>query len=462
MGLAHIFSKTAYKALGAVSGYDSWQRYQKLMASQYLPKDKLKEIQTRKLKKLLKHAFYHVPYYRNAWRGAGAAPEDVTSVDDLHKLPTAARTELQSAPENMRTATNFNRNFLQRIQTSGSTTGRPFRLYIDEDAYLEKYALYLRAKTPSGWRLGDRMISMWNRGYPGYAGTFDERHDVAEPYSSIRNIANLLFERKRILPPFERLGTGIHFDTIEGHIEAMRDYKPYVFESFNFIILILAYAIEKYSLRPLEIPVIYSLGELADGQKELVKRTLGREIFDRYGPHEMEGVAYECEAHTGLHISAEGYIVEFLPLAGGDGICELAITDLDNFATPLVRYKIGDLARPIAGKCPCGRTLPLVSHLLGRSADAVRTASGKVLAPVECERLLYGFPEVAFFSLEQRASSDIIINVVPKNRTHSIVAGAIESKVRRAVGESIQIEVHTVDEIPSEKNGKFRFVKSSQ
>jgi len=461
MSLANIFSKTAYKIIGKVSKYDSYGRCEKLMASQYLPEDNLEEIQWRKLQKLLEHACENVPFYASLWKQAGVAPKDIRTLDDLKKLPAVERHQLQSAPQEVRTANNFNVNYLQRIRTSGSTTGSPFGLFIDEEAYLEKYALYLRAKTPSGWKLADKMISMWHKSYGGYQGEYDGNESAREPYTSVRNLVNLLFERKKILPPFSRLGTGVHLDEILGRVEAIWNYRPRLFESFNFLILIIAHAIEKYSISRLEIPIIYCLGPLAASQMDLVKRTLGGEIYDRYGPHEMEGLGYECEKHTGLHISAESYIVEFLPVEGGD-IFELAITDLDNHATPLIRYRIGDLARPVKENCPCGRTLPLMSHILGRSQDIITTEAGNKIAPAECEKIIYSFDSVSFFSLEQKKNSDIILNVVPRKRRRDIDADAITNKLRELLGKGIRIELHKVDEIPSEKNGKFRFVKSTQ
>jgi phenylacetate-coenzyme A ligase PaaK-like adenylate-forming protein len=103
-----------------------------------------------------------------------------------------------------------------------------------------------------------------------------------------------------------------------------------------------------------------------------------------------------------------------------------------------------------------------MSHLLGRSKDMIVAEGGRKIAPVECEEALYGLSGVSFFSLEQKENSDIIINVVPRKGRTDIDPDTIAGKIRDLVGSAIPIKVNKADEIPSEKNGKFRFVKRTQ
>ena len=92
----------------------------------------------------------------------------------------------------------------------------------------------------------------------------------------------------------------------------------------------------------------------------------------------------------------------------------------------------------------------------------ITAETGRKIAPVELENTLYSCDTISFFSLEQKENSDIILSVVPRKRRRDIDADEIKGKVSEVVGDTIRIDVHKVGEVPSEINGKFRFVKRTQ
>jgi aspartate 1-decarboxylase len=110
-------------------------------------------------------------------------------------------------------------------------------------------------------------------------------------------------------------------------------------------------------------------------QRETIERFFGCAVFDRYGGVEFNNVAQECREHNGLHIFSDLVYAEVLstenePVKPGE-VGELVITDLRNHYMPFIRYRTGDLAVQSDRKCPCGRGLPLLERIEGRSFGPV-------------------------------------------------------------------------------------------
>jgi len=126
--------------------------------------------------------------------------------------------------------------------------------------------------------------------------------------------------------------------------------------------------------------IVTSAEGLEPDERALVERVFGCPVFNRYGCREVSVLASECPAHTGLHVMAEGLLVEIETPQGPAGPGEMGsilITDLLNDGMPLVRYRIGDLGSWAPGECPCGRGLPTLERIWGRAYDFVGTPDGR-------------------------------------------------------------------------------------
>ena len=129
--------------------------------------------------------------------------------------------------------------------------------------------------------------------------------------------------------------------------------------------------------------VISSAQMLPQHSRELIENNLNCKVYDKYGSREFSGIAYECNKHFGHHVVAENYIVEILKdkePAKENEVGEIVITDLNNYCMPLIRYRIGDLAKSLGTKtCDCGRGLPLIGDIQGRVQSIIVGANGKYL-----------------------------------------------------------------------------------
>jgi phenylacetate-CoA ligase len=208
--------------------------------------------------------------------------------------------------------------------------------------------------------------------------------------------------------------------------------------------------------------MIVSAEMLLPGKRQILEETFRGKVFDRYGCREVSVIASECEYHSGLHVNADALIVEVeaapnLPA----GMGRVLVTDLLNRSMPLIRYEIGDLATLDSDmRCPCGRSLPLIGNIQGRTSDFLRLPSGRMIAG----------PSLALLAADMRDVRQVqFLQADPAHVTLKVVAGTgysqrTEEELRRRMLPYLEQEssltIVTADSIPSEPSGKYRFVKT--
>jgi phenylacetate-CoA ligase len=200
---------------------------------------------------------------------------------------------------------------------------------------------------------------------------------------------------------------------------------------------------------------------LHDWQRGVIEEAFGRPVTNRYGCEEVSLIACECEEHNGLHLNSDGVYCEVIPdnrLNAGPNAGRLLVTDLTNWAMPLIRYQIGDVVIPSNRWCECGRGLPLIEKVVGREADYVLTPTGLLVS---------GISLTDHFATEIRGA--VQVQIVQEKLTHlklRLVPGdgfgpetdrQIGSLVRKTFGPEMGYEVELVDAIPPEPSGKYRF-----
>jgi phenylacetate-CoA ligase len=210
--------------------------------------------------------------------------------------------------------------------------------------------------------------------------------------------------------------------------------------------------------------MIVSAEMLLPGKRELIEGTFGGKVFNRYGCREVSVIASECEFHEGLHVSADTLLVEVEPGPNlPPGMGRVLVTDLLNRSMPLIRYEIGDLAslRTTTG-CACGRSLPLIGEIQGRTSDFLRLPNGRMIAG----------PSLALLAADMRDVRQVqfIQGGDPRHVTLKVVAGQgysslTEQELRRRMQPYLegasQLTIARADSIPSEPSGKYRFVKKA-
>jgi phenylacetate-CoA ligase len=185
-------------------------------------------------------------------------------------------------------------------------------------------------------------------------------------------------------------------------------------------------------------------------------------VTDRYGCEEVGLIGCECERHDGMHLTAEHLLVECVrddgtPASPGEE-GYLVLTGLVDRAMPLIRYRIEDRGILTDRPCPCGRGLPLLERVTGRTADFLVRADGALIAGVSLvERTLTAIPGLEQMQIVQEAIGRFSLMTVAAGESTREAEEALKSEIRSVFGRDVDVQVEWVERIPQETSGKYRF-----
>jgi phenylacetate-CoA ligase len=451
----------AYQALSQVSSYTAWKHFQELQAHQWLSREELEAIRWTKMQKLLAYAATEVPFYRNLWGSAGVDPCRFTSIEDLKDLPVVTRSALIKAQEE--DAFLLSRRNDYELTHSSGTTGPWVYLPFTRHDMQVKYAGYLREFYATDWRLGVPSAAIHYSGHPEFGGRYTGRPD-RDNFLFIRKFVFRLAHRRILLNPYAKSESGDESVVGEWY-RALRRHQPFLLETMDFNLVTLYHYIQKRNLPPLRIPRTIVLATLAPGFKRTLEEAFKTEIFNRYGPHEMEGVAYACHEHQGMHMAIDSVHTEFLddanrPVGPGEN-ARIVLTDLDSRLMPLIRYEIGDMGSYLDEPCACGRGLPLMKEIACRTRDVFETRNGEKVVPSRLVAVLQEDPSIRIFQLVQGADRGIEVRIVPNPTVWRPDSEyQIKAKLSAILSESEEnIRLIRVETVGLESNGKFCYAK---
>ena len=201
---------------------------------------------------------------------------------------------------------------------------------------------------------------------------------------------------------------------------------------------------------------------LHEWERPTIEHVFQCPVTNRYGCEEVSLIACECEQHQGLHINADSVYVEVLrpdgtPADAGEP-GKVVVTDLVNRAMPIIRYQVGDMAVRADRRCPCGRGLPLLEKIEGRTADYVVLPSGELISGVSLtENFAVMVPGIAQLQIIQEAVDRFVFRIVKGHTFGPASLERIRSLVTERFGPSIDYECEFVDRIRQEPSGKYRF-----
>jgi phenylacetate-CoA ligase len=342
--------------------------------SQWLPLPAIEAAQLSQLRVLIEHARRHSPFH--AERFAGFRPEQNQSLREcLTALPLMRRVDLQNGPAGIDCSwVPAEHGEVSMVRSTGST-GEPITARRSGLNILIWMAMTLREHL---WQRRDFSQSLASiRAQLAEEDT--ERRGVA--WSDWGSPVNQLFASG---PSF---GMNLQTD-VRRQVEWLKQVMPVYLLTYpsNLAALLDMAAADPVQRAGLgRVTQVRSIGEtLSESLRMHCREVLGVEIVDAYSTQEIGVIAIECPEGGGYHVMAEGLVLELLRDDGRP--CELGetgrvvVTSLHNFATPLIRYDLGDLAEA-AGPCACGRGLPKIRRILGRTRNLLRLPDGRRLWP---------------------------------------------------------------------------------
>ncbi|OYW27559.1 MAG: capsule biosynthesis protein CapK, partial [Methyloversatilis sp. 12-65-5] len=337
---------------------------------------------------------------------------------------------------------------LARFNTGGSS-GEPLVFFIGRERVSRDVAAKWRATRWWDVDIGDPEIVLW--GSPIELGAQDR----------VKLLRDRLM-RTRLLPAFDMSASRVdHF------IDVIRDMRPKMLFGYPSAFALIASRAQERAVRldDVGLKVAFVTSErLYPHQRDLIESVFGCPVANGYGGRDAGFIAHQCPAGS-MHITAEDIVVE---IVDGDGRVlpagrsgEIVVTHLATRDYPFIRYRTGDVGVLSDQPCSCGRGLPVLAEVQGRSTDFVVAADGTVMHGLSLIYVLRDQPGVAAFRIEQESLAQTRVAVVPGDGfSAERSVPAIRKGLQDRLGSGVSIVIDLVEVIPAEASGKYRYVVS--
>ena len=441
-----LIAKVVFPLQEWLKKHDTVRRRKQLERSQWLALADLQQLQQTNLQRFIGHIYQQVPYYRQLMQQQHLTPSDIRTVADLVKLPFLTKSVVS---ENFASLKADNAGELKRFNTGGSS-GQPLIFLLGNERVSHDVAAKWRATKWWNVDIGDKEIVAW--GSPIELGAQDRA----------RIMRDLLF-RSQLIPAFD-----LTEQKLLAFLQRIRDSKPKMLFGYPSVYHLLAKTAQTHGIAMdnLGINVVFVTSErLYPYQRELISKVFGAPVANGYGGRDAGFIAHECPA-GGMHLSFEDIVVEIVDPASGEVLHagqsgEIVVTHLATSEFPFVRYRTGDIATLSTKSCSCGRSLPMLESIEGRSTDFVVASDGTMMHGLALIYILRDINGIEAFKITQQNLELTDVDIVWSNgEVPEAIKQAIISGLKQRLGDGVTININQLDEIKPEKSGKYRYVIS--
>lgn len=402
-----------------------------LLRNEWRSLDELINNQNAVLRRLVKHSYNTVKFYKNLFDKSGIHPDDILSIEDITKLPVINKKMISMTNIEDLISSKYKKENLIRVATSGST-GIPLEFFIDRSFDLYRKAQFLRPYYTNGQKLRDHSIS----------------------FSYYKAPEKKWFQYFGFMCD-HRIFSGLN---LNDQIKAIQDIRPAVIRAYGSVLNLLSNKIAEEKIFLHKPRLLFTDSELLLPEvRENIEKVFNAPIIDIYGTWETDNVAYECKYRRGYHIAMDSVLMEFLndgsPVNPGEE-GEIVVTVLNNFSMPFIRYNLNDIASFSKNKCPCGRTFPLINQIKGRSNDYMLAEDGTKV-PFFNPYFKGAAPRVYEYQIIQEDINRFTIFLVP-GKSYCGEGEKIFIPVIKRFFPGAKIDLRIVKSINREKSGKFK------
>jgi phenylacetate-CoA ligase len=452
-----LVPRVVFPVYERISGRRFWSERRRLSALQWRSAEELESRSAARLQRLLEHAATHVPYYRRLFAEAGVQPDGVRRVADLARLPLTTKAALRAGFPEQVVAENLPPRRGWKVVTSGSS-GEPFALLADRaglDSWLGSFSFFLQdfAGVPA-WQShlaigGVRPLATNVAGLPR-AGTRLRWLLLGQRLERLSDVDSTLETLQRTVG---RLASGPYWiwcnPSLMAHLASKLLEAPAELAAYPTV-------------------VMSSFETLTAAEAGRIEKAFRCRVVNHYTTFETPHLAQSCPDNPAvLHVNSERAILRIVRDDGGPAAPgepgRVVLTDLANYLMPLINYDVGD--RAVAGTaCRCGRGLPTLASLEGRTGEILRMPSGRVLSAGTLCSFMHFVPEltesILAFQAAQVASDAVVLRVVPTRAFAPSMAEWIGRELQQLLGADVRVDVRTVDRIPREASGKRLLIRS--
>ncbi|KAA0002010.1 MAG: phenylacetate--CoA ligase [Thermoplasmata archaeon] len=389
-----------------------------------MPQQKLKELQLKRLKNIVRYAYNYIPFYRKKMKEADITPSDIKSLGDVEKLPFTTKDDLRS---------NAPFGFLAvplheciELHASSGTTGVPITV------------CYTRSDIEIWSEVMARCLAM--------AGlTKEDIFQIPIPYGTFTGAFGFHYGAQKIGALIIPTGKG----QSERQIEIMRYYGTTFLAGVVSYALHLGQTARRMGIEPSSLNIrngIFGAEIMTKGMKEKIKEMWDMDVHDIYGLTEMcgPGVSADCDVHDGLHLWQDHFLAEIIDPKTGEQIGreeegEMVLTTLTKEGMPILRYRTRDISFLYdSSECDCGRTHVRHAPIKGRSDDMV-IIKGTNIFPGQIEEALMRHKEMAGEWIMVIERINDVDTLTIKAETKKKVSKKEEERIKKELTTSIQV-----------------------
>lgn len=436
--------RTGRRAFYRLKGFRLYPLLEELERTERWSRADLAALQDEKLRALVRHTYETVPFYRHRMGELKLNPGDVRTVADLPKLPLLTRREVRDHGKEMVSTGGAVGKPIWH--STGGTTGEPLRTATDLRGTAWGNAAYYRGLGWAGYDMDRDKLAML------FGGSLKPGRRLGQ----IRWGARTLH-----LPAMD-----VRPQKAQAYHDSLRAFKPDFMKGYSNATYLLARAFKEAGLPTVPMKGVFATSEhLPEYQRRYIEEVFQTKVYGYYGSVEINSIGYQCLHREGYHIPEEHVVLETIrdgtekaaeALANGSGSGgAFAITDLDNYYMPMLRYRNGDAGALTDEPCACGRTLRRIRPLFGRVVDLLRSTDGDLVPGGIVDLIISKTQHIREVCLVQETQALCRLQYVAERSDHEVPE--VIASLQGYLGRDMRIIPEPMDQIPLTASGKRRF-----
>ena len=390
--------------------------------------------QRAQLEKLLRHAYQTTPYYHELFKDESP---------DISQIPTLEKSNIREQLEDLCSEAVPQKHRIKNA--TGGSTGTPLTFYQDRNYWNQRNLSVYYFDRWAGWDLGESQLIIWGA-LSDVEGNGDWKHQLNNFWRNHYWLNGFHLTDATMRTAFQRMNR-CHPQTILAYPSSLYQFATYLLDNG---------LVPTWNLKG----IITSAEVLHSHYRSLAETVFDTKVYNRYGGREVGLIAMECKAGH-MHINCRDLYLEIDSPNPYTIPGDILITQLNNYAMPFIRYRIGDIGRLSDEVCLCGNQLPILAELLGRSTATFRTRTGTLIHAGYFTQQFYNVIGVDQFQLIQESLKYCVLKVVINTQWTEATHRYMVRKIQEALGADVIVTVKFEKEIPLPTSGKREFTISN-
>lgn len=427
-------------------GFENLQTLRRIWKHPHSDRNAILSFQVRKLRSVISFAYNNVAYYRHLFDQFGIKPKHIQTIEDLSIIPITSSQDyrVRGIKETLASKVKPQRTVCRA--TSGSS-GRPFiiRRTFSEEHLVNCFRI--RARQQFGVRFSDKIAHIRLVSSSHHRETFPG--NLRQALSIYRSYSIDCLQTPRDI------------------IHDLATLNPDIIMGYPAVLTHIAPIIADKNIPGINPRFLVTGGEsLVPFRRKQIEDGFGKKVYDIYGSHEFNILAWECLDSGQYHICDDNVILEILrdgrPVAVGER-GEVVATGLQSYTMPFIRYRLGDIATRGPDTCSCGQPFSTLKAIQGRMHDYFKLPGGRLIHPDEIVVPIMEAESSWFdmYQLLQKREDLIVLKIQPFHKPSEDQLKHVEQLAKgKLSGLGVEFQIELSENMSFEASGKFRFCKS--